>query len=353
MASSAKRDEINGVAPPGSRGKPPFTAGIDHPDWMTTTRSCTTRMRRRSAGARSRSDGSAAASPTTAVLAPDRPATEAQEVSSLVRLVGEGGFEPPTSCTQSRCASTAPLPVDRRTAYPQVQAAPARPPGPWAPRSGVRGADVRSFRTPVGGAGAGRSRVVLGFRTPPLHSRPCEDHRLAPRGEQGQALRRGRRGRVRQGDLRRLPQDRPRGSHPRLPARQGPAQGPRAPPGLPGRPRAGAERRPARVLRPGARRARRRRHRLAGHRHHLGPGRRPGRLRRRGRGASRGAGARLRRPPGRGHPPDGLRRGGRRPDRPHAAGAVHLRRRRPLGPRRRRRGHRHQRHAGRRAPGRG
>ena len=44
---------------------------------------------------------------------------EAQEiVSSLVRLVGEGGFEPPTSCTQSRCASTAPLPVDRRSAYP-------------------------------------------------------------------------------------------------------------------------------------------------------------------------------------------------------------------------------------------
>src|SRR5690606_4007553 len=25
-------------------------------------------------------------------------------------LVGEGGLEPPTSCTQSRCASTAPLP---------------------------------------------------------------------------------------------------------------------------------------------------------------------------------------------------------------------------------------------------
>src|SRR6185436_787442 len=27
------------------------------------------------------------------------------------RLVGEGGFEPPTSCTQSRCATAAPLPV--------------------------------------------------------------------------------------------------------------------------------------------------------------------------------------------------------------------------------------------------
>src|SRR5688500_16025385 len=26
--------------------------------------------------------------------------------------VGEGGFEPPTSCSQSRCATTAPLPMD-------------------------------------------------------------------------------------------------------------------------------------------------------------------------------------------------------------------------------------------------
>ena len=27
------------------------------------------------------------------------------------QLVGEGGFEPPTACPQSRCATTAPLPV--------------------------------------------------------------------------------------------------------------------------------------------------------------------------------------------------------------------------------------------------
>jgi trigger factor len=58
-------------------------------------------------------------------------------VSSLVRLVGEGGFEPPTSCTQSRCASTAPLPVDRLTAYPpglRARDAPGHPDGPSCAR---------------------------------------------------------------------------------------------------------------------------------------------------------------------------------------------------------------------------
>ena len=30
--------------------------------------------------------------------------------SAGLQLVGERGFEPPTSCTQSRCATTAPLP---------------------------------------------------------------------------------------------------------------------------------------------------------------------------------------------------------------------------------------------------
>jgi hypothetical protein len=39
------------------------------------------------------------------------------------QLVGEGGFEPPTSCSQSRCATTAPLPVTA----PSVVARPERP----------------------------------------------------------------------------------------------------------------------------------------------------------------------------------------------------------------------------------
>lgn len=45
---------------------------------------------------------------TGAVLLPVR----ARTGSDLARhLVGEGGFEPPTSCSQSRCATTALLPV--------------------------------------------------------------------------------------------------------------------------------------------------------------------------------------------------------------------------------------------------
>ena len=45
-------------------------------------------------------------------------------MSSDITLVGEGGFEPPTSCTQSRCASAAPLPVE-------CSRYPAGPPRPW------------------------------------------------------------------------------------------------------------------------------------------------------------------------------------------------------------------------------
>src|SRR5262245_49983049 len=48
----------------------------------------------------------------------------------LVVAVGEGGFEPPTACSQSRCAATAPLPVDRPTAYPRGSVGPARRSGP-------------------------------------------------------------------------------------------------------------------------------------------------------------------------------------------------------------------------------
>src|SRR3954470_20951758 len=33
-----------------------------------------------------------------------------QRLKVLVTVVGEGGFEPPTACPQSRCATTAPLP---------------------------------------------------------------------------------------------------------------------------------------------------------------------------------------------------------------------------------------------------
>ena len=73
-------------------------------------------------------------------------------------VVGEGGFEPPTSCSQSRCATTAPLPVTR-----------------------CRVRD-RASATHVG---------------PPYRHRytrpPHEEHRRTPRGQQGQAVRRGRR----------------------------------------------------------------------------------------------------------------------------------------------------------------
>ena len=87
------------------------------------------------------------------------------------QLVGEGGFEPPTSCSQSRCATTAPLPggtAGERTGGPAA-------PGPNCAR----------------GMGSGRRRRdhCRGGDGSPLHSRLCEDHRLAPRGEQGQALR--------------------------------------------------------------------------------------------------------------------------------------------------------------------
>ena len=69
----------------------------------------------------------------------------------------------------------------------------------------------------------------MGRRGSPVHSGVHEVHRRAPRGQQGQGLGRGRRVRVRQGGRRRLQAHRPRGAHPRLPARQGAPQGPRGP----------------------------------------------------------------------------------------------------------------------------
>ena len=59
---------------------------------------------------------------------------------------------------------------------------------------------------------AGRSRRA------PVCSLVCEERRRAPRGQQGQAFGRGRRGRVRQGDRRGVQADRPRGPHPRASA---------------------------------------------------------------------------------------------------------------------------------------
>ena len=136
-----------------------------------------------------------------------------------------------------------------------------------------------------------------GSGRPPVHSPDCESHRRAPRGQQGQGHRRGRRGGVRAGGRCRVPEDRPRGPHPRVPARQGAPPAARGPLRPRGRPRAGAARRAARVLRRGRARARGRRHRPARDRHHRGRG---GRARSRSTPSSRSgpvvAARRLRRP---------------------------------------------------------
>ena len=70
-------------------------------------------------------------------------------------------------------------------------------------------------------------------RRAPVHCRPCEEHARTPRRGRrthpGQALRRGRRGRVRPRHRCCVPQDRPRGSHPGLPSGQGTPPRPRGP----------------------------------------------------------------------------------------------------------------------------
>src|SRR5262245_44048506 len=60
-------------------------------------------------------------------------------ISPLVTLVGEGGFEPPTSCTQSRNATTAPLPGRglRLAAAARLTAGNPRRRGTSTPASGV------------------------------------------------------------------------------------------------------------------------------------------------------------------------------------------------------------------------
>ena len=118
---------------------------------------------------------------------------------------------------------------------------------------------------------------------PPIHSPTCEEFVGSPRGQQGQAVGRGRRGRVRS---RHRPgvQRSPGGQPPGLPRRQGAAQGARGPHRPRPGPRAGAARRGAAVPRQGRARARRRPDRHAGDRDHRRRGGGPGRVRRHVRG---------------------------------------------------------------------
>ncbi len=95
-----------------------------------------------------------------------------------------------------------------------------------------------------------------------LHS-PYENRRRAPRGQQGQALGRDRRARVRKGTGRRLPEDREGGANPRVPARQGSSPRPRSPTGQGRGPPGGVEGRPPRLLLPRPAGRGRRRHRRA------------------------------------------------------------------------------------------
>ena len=134
-------------------------------------------------------------------------------------------------------------------------------------------------------------------------------------GNKVRLARRGAGRRLRAGDRRRVPQARPRGPHPRVPAGQGPPRPARGTARHRGRPGAGAPGRPPRVLRPSGRGRGHRRHRGARDRHHRGRGQRRRGLRRGRRGPPRSPRRRLRRPAHRDPQPGGHRRGGRRPDR--------------------------------------
>ena len=58
---------------------------------------------------------------------PNPPSRSRWSESGGFRLVGEGGFEPPAPCPQSRCASrTALLPVNRLGGYLRGSAQPKR-----------------------------------------------------------------------------------------------------------------------------------------------------------------------------------------------------------------------------------
>ena len=123
-------------------------------------------------------------------------------------------------------------------------------------------------------------RPAVGSRPPQVDSPLCEEFGRTPRGKQGQAVRRGRRGRVRSRHRSGVQDDRPRGEAARLPQRQGTAPGARGPhrdrPGT----RAGAARLDPAVSRQGRPRARRRPHRHATDRDHGRSGGRAGRVRR-------------------------------------------------------------------------
>ena len=99
---------------------------------------------------------------------------------------------------------------------------------------------------------------------------------------------------VRDRGQRRVPQARPRGAHPRVPARQGAPPDPRGALRHRRRPRAGAQGRHPRLLRRRGRRRGHRRDRAARDRHHRGRGGRRRRVRRGGRGAARRQPHRLR-----------------------------------------------------------
>ena len=218
--------------------------------------------------------------------------TREAPLTNRILAVGEGGFEPPASCTQSRCATTALL--------------------PGVPSPGLL---LSYCPVPAGGPG----RTVAAARSVDSASRmktvvePLEGNKVklsveVDEQEFEKALDAAFRKIAREV---RIPGFRP-GKAPRrvLEARHGQGRGP------PG----GAAGRAARLLRPGPPRPRRRRHRPARDRHHRRPGDGPGGLRRRGRGPAPAPAGRLRRPAGRRCPNPEVDRGG--DHRPRSTGSA-------------------------------
>ena len=122
---------------------------------------------------------------------------------------------------------------------------------------------VRSSRSPD-------PTVRVGSVPPQVDSPLCEEFGRTPRGQQGQAVRRGRGGRVRSRHRSGVQDDRPRGQAPGLPRRQGAPPGARGPHRDRSGPRAGVARRGPAVSRQGGARARRRPDRDAAGRDHRG-----------------------------------------------------------------------------------
>src|SRR5437588_12967048 len=133
--------------------------------------------------------------------------------SSGSTMTGPNPCRPPRSCTPSTSGILAPISLWTSTGALRTKTSPKR---------------------------------TLGGGRPPVDSPfPYEDQLRTPRGQQGEAVGRGRRGRVRQGHRRRFPQDRQPDPYPWLPPRQGAQAAPRGSHGNGGGTRGGSARLPA------------------------------------------------------------------------------------------------------------